>query len=385
MKFAVVGCGRIGAQPSSRIENDLPQGWLPVSHVESFLQIKGNHELALCDSDKNSVERWSAHYGVSCSYTDYRELFTKFQPDVVSIATRTPSKKEILFSACDAGVRGIYLEKPIANSLKGCHEILHKVQQSGCHLFYGVNRRYHESYRLAKQWIRNGVIGELQEINIEHGPSQLLWTHPHSMDLILFLIGSTELESVQARFSQTTFHRICENVIDSDPVLESAHFRFYNGVTANILRTRGLNVRIAGRDGILSILSNGECLEVQRRKRPDSSYFLEKYVENPKAEIGATVTALTELVNRVSQTQSNGLLNQPLAKSEWENNTPTDHFARNPSLMAPQTAISLKEIEIGTRMLFGCVWSHLKEGKVSSLSDVPEALEVTGRWEGFYA
>ena len=39
LRVALVGCGKMGAQPSSRIEAVLPPGWLPLSHAESITSL----------------------------------------------------------------------------------------------------------------------------------------------------------------------------------------------------------------------------------------------------------------------------------------------------------------------------------------------------------
>ena len=47
--------------------------------------------------------------------------------------------------------------------------------------------------------------------------------------------------------------------------------------------------------------------------------------------------------------------------------------------------IAPAEIEVGMRMLFGCVWSHLKAGRRVSIDSVPTDLTVTGKYGELYA
>ena len=40
LKSAVIGLGRMGAEPSKRLEGKVPAGWLPISHAEAILSIE---------------------------------------------------------------------------------------------------------------------------------------------------------------------------------------------------------------------------------------------------------------------------------------------------------------------------------------------------------
>src|SRR5262245_2682420 len=96
MKAATIGCGRMGAQPSARAEGTVPAGWLPLSHVEALLAVPGTTVEALGDLDEKALALWSGHYGIAGCYTDYRRLIDEIRPDVLTVATRTPAKAEII-------------------------------------------------------------------------------------------------------------------------------------------------------------------------------------------------------------------------------------------------------------------------------------------------
>ena len=37
LKAAVIGLGKMGAEPSTRLKGKIPKGWLPISHLESVI------------------------------------------------------------------------------------------------------------------------------------------------------------------------------------------------------------------------------------------------------------------------------------------------------------------------------------------------------------
>lgn len=343
----------MGAQPSARFEGGIPAGWLPLSHVEALRAVEGVELAALCDVDAAVATRHGAHYGVGGVYADYRKLIDEIRPDLVTIATRTPNKPAIVDYACRNGVKGIYVEKPLANSIGECMRLLDLVADAGVKLAYGVNRRYHPVYRRARELIAAGDIGEVVEVVVEHGASPLLWSHPHSTDLVLFLSGSTELVAAQASFVPDSVESTTQLTIDSDPVIESAFFRMSGGVTAHIVRSRGLSVRVGGTAGNLTVHADGSYIQTNTRNHPDDPYFLREQVVHPLGKGSATVTAMTELVRAIRDGA--------------------------PSPMPPSA------IETGLRMLMACAWSHLNHGRLVEAAEVPADLTVTGRFGELYA
>ena len=129
MKAAVIGLGRMGAEPSKRLEDVLPDGWLPISHAEAMISTPGIELVALCDADAEKVERFKKHYSILNGYTDYKKMIDEIKPDFLSVATRTSVRKEIIEYAANNGVKAIYAEKPLCNSLTECDQILSLLEE----------------------------------------------------------------------------------------------------------------------------------------------------------------------------------------------------------------------------------------------------------------
>ncbi|MCZ8501941.1 Gfo/Idh/MocA family oxidoreductase [Vibrio lentus] len=131
-KCAVIGCGRMGAQKSERLEGIVPSGWLPISHAESIEQTDIMSLVALSDNDENRLTEVSSDYDVDEKYLDYEKLLKDVQLDIVTVATRTPMKFDIIKSSILKGVRGIYVEKPLSNSLRKTVELLELADSHRC-------------------------------------------------------------------------------------------------------------------------------------------------------------------------------------------------------------------------------------------------------------
>jgi scyllo-inositol 2-dehydrogenase (NAD+) len=354
LKAAVIGLGRMGAEPSVRLQGTVPDGWLPISHVEALQATEGLELLALCDNDDERLKRLSEHYGINQSYKEFKELIDDVHPEFLCIATRTLERDEIIKYACQNGVKIIYTEKPISRCLSSTKDILNVVKNNNVTLGYGVNRRYHAVYRKAKQIIASGELGELREIIIESGVNTLLWAHPHSMDSILFFAGSTAIDFIQGSCKYQNDYQPTDSLfIDDDPIIENAFFQFSNGIKASINQTGGHNVRLACTKGIITVYADGSYLEKITGTPKTPFYFNQSQVIRIQSQASATVTAFNEL--------------------------------KEAFLYKKQLPITIQEIETGMSMLIGVVFSSINEGKRVKPENIPENMIITGRTGHLYA
>jgi hypothetical protein len=173
------------------------------------------------------------------------------------------------------------------------------------------------------------------------------------MDLALFLLGTIDIESIQAILDPETVNQSSERMIDSDPVVEHAHLRFRSGQSATLVRARGCTVRVGGTKGTLTIHADGAYMQISRGTSANTSYFLEQTWEHMAPPISATITAFRELRQAIDE----------------------------PSVVP----IRPEEITTGALMLMGCAWSHLQGQRPIRADEVPHDLIVTGLHRGLHA
>lgn len=292
LRAAVIGLGRMGAEPSARLTNKIPEGWLPISHIEALQSLSEIDLIALCDADQNKVERFTNLYDIKKGYTDFKKMLSEVKPDFLSIATRTSIRKEIISDAVANGIKYIYAEKPLCNSVKEAQEIMQLLAKHDIRLAYGVNRRYHYLYRKAKQLVAKGVIGQLKEIHIENGYSNTMWTHPHSADLLLFFSDTTELAYIQGKCNFASTYQANDTLIDEDPYIEHAYIKFKNGIQGIINNASGTDVRLCGTKGNLTIHGDGKFISCFKGE----GYFYDTSFIHEEQHSSATMNAIHELV-----------------------------------------------------------------------------------------
>jgi len=348
---AVVGCGRMGAHTPEKLRQSLPPGWLPLNHAEALRATPGIDLVSLCDLDPESLARAARTYGVKSCFTDYHDLLNVVRPDILAVATRTAGRCEILRAAALSGVRGIHAEKPLSTSLRACQETLAVLRDRGVWFTYGTIRRFMDVYRLARQIVAGGEIGELRSVTVEHGRELLLWGHPHSVDLLVFFGGCRDVAHVQAT-CEIDAAAIAKNVVDDDPILTSAFVKFSNGVDGFITTTGGFTTRLSGTRGGLAVVADGSRIELW--KRPNGSHY--ELIHEPRSvapTMSGTQRALAEL--------------------------------RAAVLSGQAPSMALEDVEASQRILFEIASSSLAGGARFRLAEVDPDFTITGRFGALYA
>lgn len=352
LKAALVGCGRIGAHTRDRLRETMPAGWIPLSHVEAMRSESRLKLVAVCDADAARAEATAREFDVAGCYTDHGLLLSEVKPDILSIATRTGGRCDIIRDAAENGVRGLHSEKPLGRSLGECRGAIRAVEAHGVHLTYGTTRRFMEAFRTAREMAEDGRIGEVRQVSVELGRTNLMWNHPHSFDVLIFLAGCDEVEYCQGSCA-IDMVSVTEEGVDSDPILEFGFAKFANGVNGLVTCGSGNNFRIDGTRGKITVAADGRSVEWSLKKFDDRPYLtkMDPVISNP-AQSG-TERAFADLAGAV-------LEGEPMS-------------------------ITTKEIELGCALTFGMVYSSLHGGKRVAVKDLPEAFAVTGRQGELYA
>lgn len=195
MKFrcAVIGLGRIGAGFDDKSKKGCVN-----THTKSYFVNKKSILVALCDVDKEKLKNYGEIYNVKNLYVDYHRLFEKENLDCVSICTHVDSHLQIVKEAARHNIQGIFLEKPISDTLKNATEIIKICKEKRIKLQIDHNRRFDPFYQNLKKAISNGEFGKIQHVNIYYGAG-VANTGSHLFDMIRYLFG--DVHWVQGTYS----------------------------------------------------------------------------------------------------------------------------------------------------------------------------------------
>lgn len=344
LRAALIGCGRIGAVTRPELRERLGSNWLPLNHAEALKACEGIELVACCDPDSDGLTRAAETYAIPGRYESYERLLSETEIDLLAIATRSDIRPSIIRDAVAKGVRGIHSEKPLALSLAGALSAVEAMRRAGTHFSYGALRRYMPVFQRAREIAAAGELGKVTSVAVQFGRAPLLWTHPHSVDLLCFLAGDAPVVSVQASLDLDP-NDASGAIILRDPVVLSATILFSNGIVGQIVPEGGLSADIGGSTSGLSVVGDGHFIlhrnhELARECMPERQWTFEPDTAGKSGRL----LAIEEL--------------------------------RDALLHGACGRLSLDQVADQHRILFAMIQSHLDGGRRVTLDEVSPALTV---------
>jgi predicted dehydrogenase len=191
-RAGIIGCGRI----ADTIEDGMEEapGWslLPFSHAGAYQRCERTQLVAAADPNEERRSMLGARRGVSRLYADYREMLDREALDVVSVCVPTRVHGDIAIEVASRGVKAIFLEKPIAQSLAEADRMIETFQRYGTTVAVNHTRTWDPLYGACRRLIADGAIGQVHSI-AAHGREGALFGGTHLFDLLRFLVGSEAL------------------------------------------------------------------------------------------------------------------------------------------------------------------------------------------------
>ena len=152
LKYAVVGCGDFGNM-----------------HLHALSLITGIKVVALCDKYIEKCQERKKQYKLSEAncYTDYNEMLSKEDIDIVVVATSDKAHSPVTVAALKSG-RHVICEKPMALFVEECEEMIKAADETGNLLMIGQVCRCAPGFVKAKEIVDSGLIGELYFVESEY-------------------------------------------------------------------------------------------------------------------------------------------------------------------------------------------------------------------------
>jgi predicted dehydrogenase len=141
-------------------------GKMGMLHLMTCSKINGVKVVAVADSSKHALKK-AESTGVKTLYSDYHDLL-KHSSDIDAVITSLPNflHFESIQLALEAGLN-VFAEKPMANTVEECREIVKLVQNSGRKFMVGHCMRFVDAVEKMKKDLDKGSIGNLEVGTIE--------------------------------------------------------------------------------------------------------------------------------------------------------------------------------------------------------------------------
>ena len=144
-------------------------GW---SNVKAALKVPGVNLVAICDIDKNVLDKraaeaaaWNTSSKPLKTYTDYRRLLDQKDIDVVIIGTPDHWHALQMIHACEAG-KDVYVEKPVGNSIGECARMVAAQQYYKKAVQAGQWQRSQQHFRDAVAFVHSGQLGNIRTVKV---------------------------------------------------------------------------------------------------------------------------------------------------------------------------------------------------------------------------
>lgn len=234
------------------------------THAQGYESIDGVEMVAACDLVDENVQAFADRWGIDETFEDYNEMLAEVKPDIVSICTWPHLHEQMTVDCARAGVGLIYCEKPMAETIGGARRMIEVCDEEGAMLCFNHQRRYGAPFRMAKEILTSGQIGDL--VRMEWGGANIYDYGSHSFDMAQYFNDETPPASVMAQVDYHTesfwFGAHNENAC-------LALIEYENGVhafvaTGDVQGAVNCHNRLLGSEGVIEVGSGAEGAGVLR-------------------------------------------------------------------------------------------------------------------------
>ena len=122
--------------------------------------------VALCDVDKNYLDRAGEKFPNARLYRDYREMFEKETDlDAVTVGTADHHHAPASIRAIRAGAH-VYCEKPLTHTVFESRLLAEEAKKRGLATQLGTQIHAGNNYRRVVEIIQSGAIGDVEEVHV---------------------------------------------------------------------------------------------------------------------------------------------------------------------------------------------------------------------------
>lgn len=180
----IIGAGNIGAF------FDRPTSQKILTHAHAFSSIEKFNLVGFVDSEIDKAFQASQIWGTKF-FKSIEEAFSKFDIDVVCVASSTESHYGILRNLLNFPIKFVFSEKPLVSNLDQALEILDLYENKKIPLLVNYSRRFTPEFEKIKNKIDNGLYGNFLCGN-GYYTKGILNNGSHLIDLLNFLIGEVK-------------------------------------------------------------------------------------------------------------------------------------------------------------------------------------------------
>ncbi len=165
-----------------------------VEHAAAYASVPQTAVVALVEPAHDRRAPFLDRFQQVNLYDHFEEMLVQEHPDIVSICTPHYLHAPLTIAAADAGVRAIYVEKPMAMHLGEADAMIAACEQSGTLLVVGHQRRLGPAWVTAKAMLEAGELGDINLVHTAWNCWKLPWQYEFSGGGALMYLGTHSLD-----------------------------------------------------------------------------------------------------------------------------------------------------------------------------------------------
>ncbi len=214
-RTAIIGCGRV----AWLLDKDPLIPEKPCSHAGAYRAIDRTEIVTAADTSPGRLHAFAKEYEINNTYTDYREMLEKEQPEIVSVCAYATDRFSMVTDCIKSGVKGIWSEKAFATSLTEADEMIRLCKEHKTELIISYMRRWDSEYQMAKKLISDGAIGTSVSA-VCHFSGNMIHTGTHAFDVLRYFFGEADWVEGHLESDGNVIHhnafKTTENLISHD-------------------------------------------------------------------------------------------------------------------------------------------------------------------------
>ncbi len=245
-------------------------GGIANSHLPAYLEYRDRVQVtAVCDIIEDAASAFAARVNADAVYTDLDAMLREADIDAVDLCHRHDLHAPHAIAAAEAG-KHVIVEKPMANSVRDCRDMVEAADRSGVTLMVAQHLRYMRAAAAAKRLIDEGKLGEIEAVRTHMvaggygrmdrrghwmgdpryaGGGVMMTTQVHHIDLLRYYVGDVK-----------RVYGICKTLQPHRPAgaedLVAATLEFENGAVGHVfakssLSREGRSYCLMGTEGTL--------------------------------------------------------------------------------------------------------------------------------------
>lgn len=251
-RTAIIGCGANTPSKGGASAIAYAHGW-------AYRKDPRIHMVAACDLDEANCCDYAGEFDIPKSYGDSREMLKQEHPDIVSICTYAGTHLKMLRDALDAGVRGVWLEKPMAYDIGESREIARICAESDAKVIVHHRFRLGKPFAWARDAIAAGRIGAIRSVQVTNCVewwNDLYDVGCHTIDLVRMVLGDPLPIEIFATLETMGDRRYKDGRIRENRCLATVTFDSGTRLVMDCADTRLPDeplIRIDGSDGFIEL------------------------------------------------------------------------------------------------------------------------------------